>query len=137
MRATTTAAIMAVAAGRLASAGTMCLAYSFLSLGGDTTSLGRWDFFPVQGNPCEDAEKVFDSDDTEENLCEKLPVGFHVCGQDGNLVRDDDAGTFDQGYIDGESDCGVRLEIGGEVYGGRVVRDNTRDCSGTCGDREL
>lgn len=127
--------LTAAALARVASAGTVCMAYSFKALGPDTTDAGKWDLFPIQGNPCEsDAHELveFTGASQGDSLCSVLPREFTVCGVVGTLVATEDGGSFPEGN-GGESECGVVLSVDHVEYGGRVFRNGEGDCSGSCG----
>lgn len=75
------------------------------------------------GSPCTEGRKM-ETNIPMTDLCDALPIGVQLCGQNGNLVKIDHGPTtpFDK--------CQMGLEIDGEIYEGEKYEYNP----GTGGD---
>lgn len=130
MRSLHAIALSAVAFAPRVLAGTVCMSWGTATIGSGTggEESGSMDLWPIQGNPCEsDADNFYDPGPDGDDVCAILPRGVNVCGQNANLVKVDDGAGFSIGH-DQWSDCGVRLEINGQMYDGKVIRDDNDAC---------
>lgn len=115
----------------LALAGTVCLTHGTKTFLLEATG-NRMDVWPIQGNPCEnDSFNWFDEEDEDhDDPCAVLPKTVTICDKQARLVKSSEWAKFPTNG--GDSNCGVRLEIDGKEYGGKIIR-RRGICDNTCG----